>query len=102
MLKRSGYLFRVKGHFIACTAREVDCAFGVLLCRSYEHIACDLNISRRTVESHVSKLYDKFDCRTKKEFLAMVDGELFAQFNQAFAQVPAAYPATNSAICETF
>jgi LuxR family transcriptional regulator, quorum-sensing system regulator SolR len=49
------------------TNRENDCARLLILGKKIKEIASTLNLSPRTVESHINNLKVKFDCRNKLE-----------------------------------
>lgn len=53
------------------SARESECLFYLLRGKTAKGIACILNISRRTVETHIEHLKFKFGCHTKSDLLAL-------------------------------
>jgi len=57
---------------ITLSAREMMCAKLVLQGKSARLIADDLSLSRRTVETHLSNLKIKLNCRTKSELISQL------------------------------
>ncbi|MBV9402318.1 MAG: helix-turn-helix transcriptional regulator [Candidatus Eremiobacteraeota bacterium] len=60
------------------TAREVEVARGVVHCGSNKHVAAALNISEKTVEKHLSKIFRKlgFTSRAQLAVYMVTEGEV--------------------------
>lgn len=61
--------------FISLTARERQIVRLVLASRSNEEIAAELRTSRKTVEYHLSRLYERFGIMTRVELALRADHE---------------------------
>jgi DNA-binding CsgD family transcriptional regulator len=65
--KQGSYLIDSTNQDITLTHRQHDCLFFLLRGKSYKEIALILDISPRTIETHIEQLKIKFHCRTKAQ-----------------------------------
>ena len=78
---------------VKLTRREEEVHNGILRSLANKEIACDLNISARTVKFHVSSLLSKFKVRSRMELIREAS-------QQATKPLPAAVGSPATMICE--
>ncbi|MBI3750378.1 MAG: response regulator transcription factor, partial [Chloroflexi bacterium] len=64
-----------RGGFVALSTRERQIIALVIAGRSNDEIAAELNTSRKTVEVHLSRMYERFDVMTRLELAIRADHE---------------------------
>ena len=69
--------------FVSLTARERDVLRLVLDGHSNDEIASHVNISRKTVESHLSRLYERFGVMSRLELGLRAEREAWLEIDQA-------------------
>lgn len=60
---------------LSLSARDRQITEGILLGRSNDEIGMDLNISRKTVEAHISKLFHRFGMSSRVELAGRAERE---------------------------
>jgi DNA-binding NarL/FixJ family response regulator len=65
----------VSGRWRPLSARERDIVSHVVQGRSNDEIGRELGIARRTVEAHLVRLYERYDCRSRAELSARAERE---------------------------
>jgi DNA-binding CsgD family transcriptional regulator len=73
------YTFQDVTHYrdIILSAREIDCAIGLLEGKTAQELANNLSLSRRTVETHLDALKIKLNCYKKSELTTMLQHSNF-------------------------
>lgn len=66
-------LYRLSGKYshVGLTEREFECAICLLEGKTAKQTSKDLEISRRTVETHLSNIKSKVNCKTKAELISI-------------------------------
>lgn len=73
------YIDQLKNIGFKLSKRESECLYYLLKGSSAKQIALKLNLSYRTIETYVSHLKDKFNCRTRIELVCKIN-DLYPSF----------------------